>query len=255
MNSELVSVIMPVHNDSTFLAASIESVLFQTHQNLELIIVDDASTDDSLLQIKTFNDSRIHLIENKENRGAAYCRNQAIKEARGNYVAFLDADDVWAKEKLEKQLNFMKENGYEFSYTNFIRMDESGNISNCVITGPRVVKHKDFIKSDYVGCLTAMYKRSIYPDLEIDSSIRKRNDYALWLLLSKKSNCYLLNENLSYYRLKKSGISKGSKAKLIKYHALVFKLVLGFSTFHSYFCAFRNVFYYLVRRIKYKRKI
>ena len=255
MINKLVSVIMPVYNDSIFLTDSINSVLSQSYSNLEIIIVDDNSSDNSIAIIESFNDKRIRLIKNDQNRGSAYCRNIALKAAKGDYIAFLDADDMWHKEKLEKQLNFMVENGYEFSYTNFIRMDEDGKLGNCYITGPSKVTHKAFIKSDYVGCLTVMYKRSIYLDLEIDNRIRKRNDYALWLLLSEKSDCYLLDENLSYYRLKKTGISKGFKGKLIKHHAQVFRLVLGFSTIHSYFCALRNVFYFFVRRLKYKRKI
>ena len=116
MTDNLVSIIMPSYNTGRYIAESIRSVLAQTYTLWELIIVDDCSTDDTHEVVKTFNDSRIRFIKNEKNCGAALTRNRAIREANGEWIAFLDSDDLWAPDKLEKQLAFMKENGYVFSY-------------------------------------------------------------------------------------------------------------------------------------------
>lgn len=253
MNEPLVSIITPVYNDSKFVKQTIESVLNQTYSNFELIIVDDCSNDDSIAIIKSFNDERIKLFINDKNEGAAFSRNRALKNASGEYIAFLDGDDIWDKDKLKKQISFMIENKYLFSYTNYERIDEDTKPLGIFITGPKRVTHKDFIKSDYVGCLTVMYKKSICDNLQIPNDIYKRNDYALWIVLSQFADCYLLNETLSFYRVRGGGISKGGKQKLIKHHVIMFKKILNISTFKAYFYAIRNVFYYFVRSRKYKK--
>lgn len=248
-----VSVITPVHNDALFLYETLKSILNQTYSNLEVLIVDDASTDNSVGIIKNFNDSRIRLFVNKTNKGAAYSRNLALKHVTGDYVAFLDGDDLWALDKIEKQLDFMLRNEYVFSYTKYITNINGNNVK--LITGPKVITHKMFMKTDYVGCLTVMYKKTINPNLRIPDSILKRNDYALWLILSEKSNCYLLEDTLATYRKHKNGISSGSKYKLIKYYIILYKKLYGFSYLKCYFYTFLNTVYYFYKFFRYIRKI
>jgi len=253
--NQKVSIICPTHNCEEVIKFTIKSVLSQSHLNWELIIVDDYSTDLTVDVVKEFHDSRIKLLLNNKNSGAAFSRNRAIKEASGEYIAFLDGDDLWAENKLEEQLAFMVDNYYAFSYTNYEEIDYLGKKIGKFVTGPRKVTHQMFKRMDYVGCLTVMYRRDIYPDLQIPNDIYKRNDYALWLLLSKKANCYLLPKTLAYYRRGKNTISSGGKSKLFPYHVALYKKVFGYSTFKSFLCASRNVFYYIHKKLRYVKNV
>ena len=260
MNTRLsnikVSVITPTYNDEKYITQPLDSILNQTHKNLELLIVDDCSTDKTVDIIKTYNDSRIRLYQNKKNSGAAFSRNKALKEASGDYIAFLDGDDVWDLTKIEKQLTFMIVNDFGFSCTFYYVVDENNKKTGKYISGPKSISHKDFMKMDYAGCLTVMYKRTIYPTLQIPNDIYKRNDYALWLKISEKSPCYCLSECLAYYKKRTSGsISSGSKFKLIKYHKELFEKLYGFSSLKSWLLAVRNAFYFFCKKIKYEKNI
>ncbi len=249
-----VSIITPVYNCEGFIAETIQSVLDQTHENFELLLIDDCSTDDTIEIVKSFNDPRIVLIQNKENKGAAFSRNSGIAHASGDYIAFLDADDLWEETKLEKCLNFMLANNYDFIYTNYSVIKDDGGKTDIIISGPKRITHRMFRRSNYVGCSTVVYKKSIYPDLHIPESIKKRNDYALWLLLSKNTDCYLLDECLTKYRKNSLSISSGKKANLLKHHYQVFREVCGYSAIKSYFYTLVNIGFYFLRRRKYRRK-
>lgn len=244
-----ISVITPTFNDSDFIAETIQSILSQTYKNFELIIVDDCSTDSTKEIIKSFSDSRIVFLKNDKNMGAAFSRNLAISKSTGEYIAFLDGDDVWRPNKLEHQLNFMVKNNYLFSCTNYGIISEKGDYDNKIITAPKIITHKKLLKTSYIGCLTAMYKKSIFPDLQIPDTIYKRNDYALWLRLTEKCDCYLFNETTAYYRKRANSISSGNKGKLIKYHVSMFQKLYGFRKFKAILFSLRNVLYYFVRRI------
>ena len=248
-----VSVITPTYNDERFVEQTIRSVLNQTHKNLELIIVDDNSTDSTLRIISSINDSRIRLFENSKNMGAAYSRNKALLEARGDYVAFLDGDDLWAPNKLDQQLQFMQKNNYCFSATFYREIDEHGDFLGFEFHAPKRITHRKFLRANYIGCLTVMYKRNIYPDLQIPNTILKRNDYALWLKLSEKADCFTLQESLSFYRKRVSSVSSGKKKYLIKHNKVLFSALYG--VFGSSIFAFRNIFYYIIKRLVYRRKI
>lgn len=254
-NKIKVSIVTPTYNGERFIGDTIRSVLNQTYKNFELIIVDDCSADDTQNIIESFSDKRIRYFRNDKNQGGAYCRNFAISKAKGDYIAFLDGDDLWHKEKLERQLQFMLENNVYFSCTDYELIDEKGQKLGIRVTSPKVITNKMFKKVDYAGCLTVMYKRSIYPDLSIPNTIKKRNDYALWLKLSEKADCHALPETLSYYRKSSNSISSGKKVKLLKYHAQVFSELYGFSSFRSWFCAFRNAFYNIRKRYKYHKAL
>ena len=249
-----VSIITPAFNCESYILETINSVLNQTHSNFEIIIVDDNSTDKTVDVINTIKDPRIILVKNDTNHGAAYCRNLAISKASGDYIAFLDGDDIWFPTKLEKQLNFMIENDFLFSCTEYEIIDDKGMSKGIKITCPKKVTRKMMRRSDYIGCLTVMYKRSLFSDLSIPVSIKKRNDYALWLKLSEKADCYCLAEVLAKYRKRNSSLSS-SKFKLIKYHAQVFKEIYGYSSLKSWFNALINCYFYLYRRLFYKKKI
>ena len=221
MMDELVSVIMPNYNSERFIDETINSVLSQTYQNWELLIVDDCSTDKSVEIIKSYcdRDLRIKLFVNEKNSGAAASRNRALRESTGKWIAFLDSDDLWLPEKLEKQLAFMVDNGYKFSYTKYEHIDENSVSTGTVVTGPNRLTKRKMFRYCYPGCLTVMYDSDAVGLLQIDERIGNgENDYALWLKAVKKADCYYLGEILAKYRVRKVSLSHGKKLRLVKNH-------------------------------------
>ena len=201
----LVSVITPSYNTAGFIAETIRSVQSQTYGDWEMIIVDDCSTDDTDDVVKPFlEDSRIRYLKNEANRGAAASRNRALREAKGKWVAFLDSDDLWAPEKLEKQVSFMKRNGYRFSYTEYSEIDDSGTRLGTMWTGPAKIGRIRMAMFNYMGCLTVMYDREYMGLIQV-GDIGKRNDYAIWIKAVRKCPAYLLRECLASYRVRSSG--------------------------------------------------
>lgn len=222
----LVSIIMPSWNTANFIAESIESVKNQTYTNWELLIVDDCSADNSDEIVKPFlEDSRIKYFKNEKNSGAALSRNRVLREAQGEWIAFLDSDDLWKPTKLEHQLKYMEEHGYNFSYTEYDKIDESGNELGIYVSGPKSVNKKLMYRYDYIGQLTMMYSAKDFGLVQI-KDIKKNNDYAIRLQLFKKSGacCYLLKENLADYRIRKKSISHDKLRKKLKSHYDLFHM-------------------------------
>ena len=221
---DLVSIIMPSYNTADFISETIDSVLNQTYKNWELIIVDDCSTDntDEVIE-KYLSDQRIRYLKNGKNSGAAISRNYALREAKGKWIAFLDSDDLWVPEKLEYQINFMKYNDYHFSYTNYEEIDEEGNSLNKLVTGPKKITKRGMFAYCWPGCLTVMYDAEYVGLIQI-ADIKKNNDYAMWLQVCKKADCYLLNKTLAKYRRGRQGsVSTQSIKTLIGWHYKLFK--------------------------------
>ena len=245
---------MPSYNTASFIGEAISSVIFQTYQNWELIIVDDFSSDNTEEIVSQFKDDRIYFYKNQENRGAAFSRNKAISIAKGKWIAFLDSDDIWEKEKLEKQILFMENNNYHFSYTEYIEFtDNHISQNNRIVSGPRCIKKNRMYRYCWPGCLTVMYDSSFVGRVQI-ADIKKNNDYAMWLIINKKADCYLLKEVLGRYRKGRAGsISNHGFFKLIKWHYLLFKTCQN----ENFCCAFYhtcvNVIYGFWKKIRYVR--
>ena len=221
--NELVSIIMPSYNTGKFIAESINSVLNQNYTNWELIIVDDCSTDDTDSVVENFQDIRIKYLKNKVNSGAAVSRNKALREAKGRWIAFLDSDDLWMPEKLEKQIAFMEQNGYSFSYTDYIEINEESKPNGTKVIGPKHITKRGMYNYCWPGCLTVMYDANVIGLIQIED-IKKNNDYAMWLKVCKKADCYLLDEYLAKYRRGRSGsISSHGYGELIKWHYKLFR--------------------------------
>lgn len=220
--NDLVSIIMPSYNTGRFIEETIRSVLVQTYENWELIIVDDCSTDDTDAVVATFTDPRIHYLKNEKNSGAAVSRNWALREANGRWIAFLDSDDLWHPEKLEKQIAFMAQNGYAFSYTNYSEINEDSTPKGVVVTGPKKITKAGMYAYCWSGCLTVMYDADKVGLVQIED-IKKNNDYAMWLKVCQKANCYLLDEDLASYRKRSGSISNHSYTALIKWHYKLFR--------------------------------
>lgn len=203
-----VSIITPVYNCATFLEDTVRSVIQQSYQNWELILVDDCSTDDSLKIARQLaaSDSRIKVIQLQENSGAAAARNKGLELAQGRYIAFLDSDDLWLPEKLEKQLAFMQKTNSPFTYTAYEKVNDSGH-SVGKIGVPKTVNYSQLLKTCYLGCLTVMLDRQYFGDVRMPL-IRRRQDYGLWLRLLKQVDFASgLNEVLGRYRVHNGSIS------------------------------------------------
>lgn len=252
----LVSVIMPSWNTAKFIKESIESVLRQTYKNLELIIVDDCSTDNTDEIVYSFDDPRIRYYHNKRNSGAALTRNKGLREAQGEWIAFLDSDDLWMPNKLEYQIKFMTENKYIFSYTEYEKIDEHDNSLNIYVSGPDIVDKFKMYRYDYIGQLTMMYNAKEFGLIQI-KDIKKNNDYAIRLQLYKKNKacCYLLKENLAMYRIRKKSISHDKVIKKIISHYELFRYCDEKPMLVAFYYACRNMFYGILKKKNYENRI
>ena len=248
---DLVSIVMPSYNTAKYIAETVQSVLAQTYQNWELIIVDDCSTDDTDEVVKPFlSDSRIRYLKNEKNSGAAVSRNRALREAKGKWIAFLDSDDLWLPEKLEKQIAFMKENGYHFSYTDYMEIDEASRPNGKTVTGPKKITKAGMFNYCWPGCLTVMYDAETVGLIQI-ADIKKNNDYAMWLKACKKADCYLLDESLAKYRKRTGSISNHGYMKLVKWHYKLFREAENQNPVSSIVLTMRNLFFGVIKKIEY----
>ncbi len=249
----LVSIVMPSYNTEKYICESIRSVLNQTYPYWELIIVDDCSTDGTDEVVKPFlTDRRIRYLKNKKNSGAAISRNRALREAKGKWIAFLDSDDLWMPEKLEKQIRFMETHDYAFTYTDYM-IQLNGEWLPYVYTGPAVVNRRIMYNYCYFSTITVIYDREKIGLIQIED-LRKNNDYAMWLQAIEKSNCYRFPECMSFYIKHEGSVSSGRKIKLIKWHYILYKEGLHKNRMVSVFLTVRNLFFGVIKKIKYRQK-
>lgn len=245
MEKGLISVITPTYNCADFLGETIKSVQKQTYQKWEMIIVDDCSTDNTKEIVEKYmcNDTRIKYFCLEKNSGAAVARTKAMEIANGNYMAFLDSDDIWTEDKLKKQLSFMEKYNIAFSCTSYEQIDEEGKKLNKVIKSVPKVDYNRLLLDCPVGNSTVMYNVEKMGKFEVPN-IRKRNDDALWLkMLKQEKYIYGIESVLAKYRIRKNSISS-NKFKVIKYHWILYRdiehLNVARSLFHiTYWCVIK----------------
>lgn len=221
-SESLVSVITPSYNSSPFIKETIESVQAQSYANWEMIIVDDKSRDDSVHVIKQYieKDPRIKLITLTQNVGAARARNIALKEAQGDYIAFLDSDDLWLPTKLAEQVAFMQKDNLAFSFTSYSLIDEQGNAMNIQVHAPKVVDYKYLLGNTTIGCLTVMLDRHQFKQIEMP--VIQPEDTALWLVLLRLGyQAYGLQKSLSKYRIVSNSTSRNKLKAAYRYWKLL----------------------------------
>ncbi len=253
MTSGLVSIITPSWNCAAFIAETIRSIQSQTYTNWELLFQDDCSTDNTKELVAQFaeKDSRIKYECNPQNSGAAITRNNALRRAKGKWIAFLDSDDLWTPDKLEKQIKFMVENDYYFSYTNYCEINEQSAETGMLVTGPKHITKSGMYAFCWPGCLTVMYDREKIGLVQI-VDIKKNNDYAMWLKICRMADCYLLDENLAKYRRGRVGsISTHGYATLIKWHYKLFREAERLNPFSSFLITCINMVCGLYKKKKY----
>lgn len=242
--SILVSIITPSYNSSKYIEETIRSVQSQTFKEWEMIIVDDCSTDNTIDIVEQFilSDNRIKLFENNTNLGAAETRNLAIKKSKGRYIAFLDSDDVWLPNKLEKQLLFIEENNLSFTYSAYYKIDEEGNKKG-VFYPPKEITFENLLKTCSIGCLTAIYDTNKLGKVYMPN-IRKRQDYALWLIIFRKiqKTKGIVDQPLAYYRVRRGSISS-NKFKAAIYH---YKVLRNYGSINF----IKSIYYFVFYLIK-----
>ncbi|MEV5509509.1 glycosyltransferase family 2 protein [Streptomyces orinoci] len=228
----LVSVVMPVYNSATTLGAAVRSVLTQTHSDLELLVTDDQSSDGSMDLLREFaeQDERVLPKSAPDRGGAGRARNLAIERARGDYVAFLDSDDLWLPEKLKRQLDFAKAGDAPLTYTSYFKMDAgyAGEAADFVPNGRVVparpcVDYSAMLRRNYIGALTAMYDRTVL-GTRLMPEMPKRQDYALWLsILRDGFKARGLAEPLAVYRAHRPGSLSSNKLSLVPYNWALYR--------------------------------
>ena len=254
--SELVSIITPTYNAEKFIRATIESVQNQTYQNWEMILVDDASTDETVKIIQDFaeKDSRIKLFKLEKNSGNGFARNIALEKAVGKYIAYLDADDLWFLNKLEKQVEFLKTNNLPFTFSFYDCIDEEGNSLKRRVEAPLNLSYDELFFCNYVGNLTAIYDADYFGKIVIEAT-QKRQDWRLWLTILKQIQVTKpVLESLAFYRIRKDSISS-SKFKLIKHNFGVYREFHGFNFVFSVLLMVRFLFTQLIVKRRYIKKI
>ncbi|WP_341508658.1 glycosyltransferase family 2 protein [Photobacterium damselae subsp. damselae] len=218
MKDNLVSIITPSYNSSDWIEKTYFSIQKQSYQNWEWLITDDCSSDDTLEILNKIcaTDKRVKVFVNEVNSGAAVSRNNSLSKARGDFLAFIDSDDLWFPSKLEKQVDFMEDKLIDFSFTSYELIGENGERLNQLVDSHefQFVTYNDMLrKKATLGCSTVMLRRSAFDDITMPL-IRTGQDYGLWLkLLKTGKNAYKFNEVLTQYRILPNSISRNKFKK------------------------------------------
>lgn len=207
LESESVSIIMPVYNGASTIVQSIESILNQTYKDIKIYIVDDCSTDETskLLQNFYIGNDRVEIIRNIKNKGVAESRNIGIERSRGKYIAFCDSDDLWNETKLEKQIDILESKKVDVVCTNYNVIDLDNNIIGCVYA-PEIITYKKMLGKNHIGNLTGIYNAKKIG--KVYQKIIGHEDYLMWLeILRKTDQAICIQEELAKYRVSKESLS------------------------------------------------
>ncbi len=243
---ELVSVIIPTYNSEKFIKKTVSSALSQTYKELEIIIVDDCSKDNTRAIIEELSnqDNRVRFIFQDKNQGVAVARNIGIKNAKGKYIAFLDSDDIWLSEKIEKQISAIK-NGNPFVFCAYDFVDGEGNHIGNKSKIKTEVSYKDELTKTYISTPTVIYDREFFDDPYMPLR-RTGQDYAFWLVLLSKANAYGIDEALVHVTRREGSLSKNKIQNLIDVYEIqmkfekIGKLRAGWNTVLYFFYAMRK---------------
>lgn len=264
--SGMVSIIMLSKNKAQYVEESVRSVMEQTYQNWELLFMDDNSKDNTITLMMDLKDEakirredytvidRIKVSQTVSDRGEAVNRNKLLHEARGRWVAFLDVGDVWAPDKLEKQIRFMEKKGYAFSYHKYGLMNSQSSSRGVVISGKEHVTYQDMLKCCWPGYLTVMYDAEKVGKFRLHNT-RQNNDYSLWLAISERNDCYLLDDNLATMRTPYGIFSRFLRTDKIKWRYEVYRVEEDLRPITSFFYTLRNGWYGLMKWMKYVKKV
>ena len=269
MINDMVSIIMLSSKDGRYVEETVRSVLSQTYQNWELLFVAEESSE-ALKTVLELRKEEAERIKTQGGEWAAYSsvnskikvsfisgetsitprRNSALKEAKGRWIAFLDVGDIWEPTKLERQIAFMKEHGYAFSYTKYGLIDGKSKNRGIEIGGKEHVTHQDMMKCCWPAYMTVMYDAEKIGRVQV-RNLKNHNNYALWLNISEKADCYLLNENLAKMRTPWGVMGRLLLTKKIKWRYEVYRIEEDLKPFESGLMTLRNMYYGVVKWLKY----
>lgn len=244
---------MPVYNAERYLNDSVGSILTQSYSNWELILIDDKSSDKSTQIIDTLKsqDKRIHLLKNSKNAGAAMTRNSGIAHASGRFIAFLDADDLWHPQKLEKQVRFMLENNHIFTFTSYAFVSSAGNKEEKKAIVPRSISYKNALKRSPISTITAMIDTASVAkdDINMPNYLIGEDTATWWHLLKKYGDAYSLSQVLSYYRRGESGTLSGNKVKAATWRWRLYRQHEGMPLLRALYHFVHYIVYAVQRRV------
>ena len=232
----LVSIIMPYFKKESYIEQSIKSILNQSYQNFEIILINDDTENKNFINKFSKLDHRIRLVHNEHNLGAGLSRNRGVELSNGEYIAFCDCDDLWKNNKLELQLEFMKRSNFIFSFTSYDIIDENNNFIKCR-TAPSYVDFQKLRKSCDIGLSTVMVKKDIFNNYEYQfADLRTKEDYALWLKLARdKIIMKSIKQNLTSWRKSKNSLSSSVIQKIIDGYK-VYRVHLKYGRLKSLYC-------------------
>jgi glycosyltransferase involved in cell wall biosynthesis len=227
----LVSIVTPMYNNETVIKETIQSVINQTYRYWELLLIDDCSSDHTVELVEQLVelDPRIKLFKHSKNKGAAAARNLGTKMSKGHYIAFLDADDLWLKDKLEQQMNILKTKNYDVCFGSYEWINSDGKSLQTKVEALKTLTYKKLLRANYIGNLTGIYNCKKLGKI-YTKDLKKRQDWLLWLEALKRSEnpACGITETIAYYRITEGSLSS-NKINLIKHNYNVYKKGLGFS--------------------------
>ncbi|MGM9478144.1 glycosyltransferase family 2 protein [Pedobacter sp. GSP4] len=246
----LVSIVTPCYNSASFISATLESVVSQEYKNWELIVVDDRSTDDTCKIVEVYAEQHtgIHLISLKENGGVSNARNIGMAAARGKYIAFLDSDDIWFKDKLSRQISFMEEKGLPLTFCSYKRINEEGKVISAQIPVPATVVYNSLLAHNVVIFSTSMILKAAIGELQFGQA--GHEDWIFLLQILKKNGTgYGINETLAFYRVRKNSVSS-NKLQAIGYTWNIFRKSEGIGYLRSTFLLARYAVSATLKRLR-----
>lgn len=256
MNSELVSIIVPVYNSEKFIADTIESVRNQTYINWEMILVDDCSSDKSAEIIKKYGDidERIKYIKLQDNSGAAIARNVGLENSKGCYIAYLDADDIWLPQKLKSQIDFMKSNNIFFTCCDYEKIEEDGRKLNKVVHMPTTITYEKLLSNTIIQTVGVVVDlRGVDRELLQMPNVRRGQDSATWLQILKAGvEFHGQNEVLAQYRRVSQSLS-ANKLNAMKRTWYLYRNVEHLSFLKSVKCLVGWAYHASLKRIYLKK--
>lgn len=241
---DLVSIITPMHNSEKYILDTYKSIKDQTYKKWEWIVIDDNSKDKSYEKILKLakKDSRIKVIKNEINLRAAVSRNKGLDFAKGEYVTFIDSDDLWNLNFLEKQLNLIKEKKCNIVFASYQRKSEDLKefLGNYIV--PKYINYNNLLKTNYMSCLTVMYKKEKFSKLRFNEKLKLHEDYVMWLNLLKENIAYTNQEVLAIYRVRKGSVSR-NKFKNLIYMYFVFRKILKLNIISTFYYLSNYIYY------------
>ncbi|MGL5057301.1 MAG: glycosyltransferase family 2 protein [Fusobacteriaceae bacterium] len=258
MEKGLISIITPAYNSEKFIEETYQSIKHQTYKNWEWLVIDDNSSDKTFEILKRLSkeDLRIKIYKNTTNLRAASSRNKGLDNSSGQYITFIDSDDLWSDFFLEEQLKFLKTNKAQVVFSSYDRVSEDLNTSYGAYIVPLRIEVKDLLKTNYMSCLTTLYKVDFLKEMRFRKGLKMHEDYVMWLnFLEKVKIAYGNPKILAKYRIREESVSR-KKIENLKYMFFIYREIQKYNFFKTFTCLFNYIYYGIKKNkgIKYSKR-